>query len=286
MHLGHRALINHCSSLLAQGDDLAVVTFEPLPKAFFAPEHAPARLSPPGEKLKLLEEAGVDLVWQMRFDLALAVLEPRAFVELVLVKGLAARHVVTGDDFRFGRDRAGNLAQLRQLGGKFGFETHVVEGLHMDGQRVSSGTIRQALAAGDFALAARLLGRPYRMSGRVSRGQQLGRKLGYPTANLRVKALPSPVEGIFAVRARVPGDTWRPAVASLGWRPTVGGEDLLLEVHFFDYDASLYGQRLEVEFVAKLRDESHFRHIDGLVEQMKRDEEEARAILGAPTRKQ
>ena len=283
MHLGHRALIDRCSPLLAQGEDLAVVTFEPLPKAFFAPEYAPARLSSPVGKLRLLEEAGVDLVWQMRFDLALAVMEPRAFVELVLVRGLAAKHVVTGDDFRFGRDRAGNLGQLRRLGEEFGFDTHVVEEMQLDGQRVSSGTIRQALSAGDFVLAERLLGRPYRMSGRVCRGQQLGRTLGYPTANLRVKALPSPVEGIFAVRARAPDDAWRPAVASLGWRPTVGGEDLLLEVHFFDYDASLYGRRLEVEFVAKLRDESHFPHIDGLVEQMKRDEKEARAILAAHT---
>jgi riboflavin kinase/FMN adenylyltransferase len=280
VHLGHRALIDRCHALSSTGDAVAVVTFEPLPRAYFDPASAPQRLSSPVERIRLLDGAGVDLVWTMRFGQALAQVGAEDFVREVLVEELGARHVVTGDDFRFGHRREGDLQMLRELGQRYGFASLVVATVMQGGRRVSSGAVREALAAGDFGAAAEMLGRPYAIRGRVLRGQQLGRKLGYPTANLKIQALPCPIQGIFAVRARAAGDVWRPAVASLGWRPTVGGEDMLLEVHFFDIEAELYGLRLEVEFVAKLRDEAHFVTIEEMAQQMKIDEAQARQQLG------
>jgi len=280
VHLGHQALIDYCLSVCNVDDRLAVVTFEPLPRAFFDPDKAPPRLNTPTEKLRLLDKAGADLVWMMRFDAELARVGPEDFVREVLVESLAARHVVTGGDFRFGHRREGDLELMRALGARHGFESQIVDTVTLDGQRVSSGAVREALARSDFVSAAAMLGRPYSVSGRVLRGRRLGRKLGYPTANVKIRALPCPLQGIFAVRARAEGDLWRPAVASLGWRPMFGGEDMLLEVHYFDFEADLYGLRLETEFVAKLRDEAHFATIEDMVRQMKSDEAQARTILG------
>jgi riboflavin kinase/FMN adenylyltransferase len=268
-----------------------VVTFEPLPLAFFNAQNAPPRLSTVYQKLGLFERQGVDQVWMMRFDAELAGLSALDFVRAVLVDGLSARTVVVGADFRFGYKREGDLAMLHRLGEGFGFEVETVSAVFAGETRISSTAIRVALAAGDLKRARTLLGRPYRMEGHVVRGEQLGRELGYPTANLRIRARPQGIQGIFAVYVReqsVPArDTrighWRPAVASLGWRPTVGGQEPLLEVHVFDFDNQLYGRRLEVEFVAKLRDESHFENIEQLVAQMRRDEQEARAILASMT---
>jgi riboflavin kinase/FMN adenylyltransferase len=259
------------------------VTFEPLPQAFFRPENAPARLASVYQKLERLTDAGADLCWMMRFDNELAKLSPVDFVKQVLVEGLSARYIVVGEDFRFGHKRAGDLEQLTKLGRQYDFDVEAMPAVLGDGERISSTAIRQALAAGDFAQAGKILGRPYEMQGHVVRGQQLGRTLGFPTANLRVPVLPSPVNGIFAVYAR-DGDRdeskpWRAGVASLGWRPTVGGKDLLLEVHLFDFTGDLYGRRLRVEFVAKLRDELHFSNVDEMVDQMKLDAQQARQIL-------
>lgn len=284
VHLGHRALIRHCEALKTKDDSLVVVTFEPLPRAYFDPENAPPRLSPPADRLRLLEQAGVDLAWMMRFDHTLARVSAEDFVRGVLAEGLNARHVVTGEDFRFGHKRSGDLALMRRLGEQHGFEAHVLPTVTLDGVRVSSGAIREALAADDFERAAAMLGRPFAICGRVLRGRRLGRDLGYPTANVRIRALPCPIQGIFAVHARVEDDVWRPGVASLGWRPMVGGEEMLLEVHFFDFEANLYGRRLETRFVAKLRDEAHFATLDDMVRQMKNDEARARELLGTEQR--
>lgn len=286
VHVGHRSLIDQCAALRQAGDTLAVVTFEPLPKAWFDPENAPPRLTPPGDRLVLLELAGVDVAWMMRFDHTLAQLGPEAFVDQVLVRALGARHVVTGDDFRFGHKREGNLEMLRRLGEDNGFQAHVAETVMRDGLRVSSGAIREALANSEFERAEQMLGRPFSISGRVRRGQQLGRKLGYPTANLKLRAMPCPIRGIFAVRARIEGDVWRSGVANLGWRPAVGGEEMLLEVHFFDFKGNVYGKRMEVRFVEKLRDEAHFETLEALVVQMKKDESRARDILDTATEDQ
>ncbi|HKJ18976.1 MAG TPA: bifunctional riboflavin kinase/FAD synthetase [Xanthomonadales bacterium] len=280
VHLGHQRLIDLCRSLAGPNGNVAVVTFEPLPLAFFGPQSAPARLTSPIERVRLLDEVGVDLVWMQRFDAKLASMEPQDFIRLALVESLGARHVVTGDDFRFGHKRAGDLEMLAALGAQYGFESHVASTLTQDGQRVSSGAIREALANSDFETAARMLGRSYTIRGRVLKGQQLGRRLGYPTANLKITALPSPLNGVFAVRARVMGDVWREGVANLGVRPMVEGEDFLLEVHLFDFEGDLYGRKLEVEFVAKLRDEARFETMADMVGQMKLDEAQARKRLG------
>jgi riboflavin kinase/FMN adenylyltransferase len=283
MHLGHQVLIRRCRELAGMDDQVSVVSFEPLPRAVFQPEAAPPRISTVYQKLELLRAENVDLLWLMRFDAELAALPARDFIIQVIVNGLGARRVVVGADFRFGHRRQGDVKLLRALGGEFGFETDSVSAVYLGEERVSSSSVRLALGEGDFDRAAALLGRRFRMEGHVVRGRQLGRTLGYATANLRIRARPCPVQGIFAVMTRVRGRggaaIWRPAVASLGWRPTVGGREPLLETHIFDFEGDLYGQRLDVEFVAKLREESHFGSLEEMVKQMRRDEVEARAIL-------
>jgi riboflavin kinase/FMN adenylyltransferase len=289
VHRGHQALIARCRAL-AEADSghgrlaVAVVTFEPLPQAYFRPEEAPARLSTVYQKLSLFRSAGVDVVWLMRFDRQFASLTAREFAEGVLLRQMSARHVVIGEDFRFGYRREGDVPLLRLLGSEFGFQVVTEPPVASDGERISSSGIRRLLAGADFAAAAEWLGRPFRMEGHVVRGAGLGRRLGYPTANLRIRAQPSPLGGVLAAWARVAGGPWRPAVTNLGRRPAVGGGEPLLEVHFFDFEGDLYGQRLEVQFVAKLRDEQGFERIEGLVEQMQRDARAARELLAAASR--
>jgi riboflavin kinase/FMN adenylyltransferase len=283
-HRGHRALIELCRKLAGANETVVVVTFEPLPQAFFRPENAPARLLTVYQKLDLLRSAGVETTWLMRFGHELADLTAREFTEQVLVRKLNARCVVIGEDFRFGRGQEGDVAQLRKLGGELGFEVKIVPAVLSDGEQISSSGIRAKLAAGNFNSAADWLGRPFRMEGHVIRGAGLGRKLGYATANLRIRTEPSPLGGVLAAFSRVEGGRWLPAVTNLGRRPAVGGKEPLLEVHFFDFDQDLYGQRLEVQFVAKLRDESNFESLNHLVEQMNRDEREARLCLASADR--
>ena len=279
LHLGHQALIRHCE-LLADGKrPIAVVTFEPLPATWFSPDAAPARLMSAHQKLEYLANEGVELVWLMRFNQTLAAMSAEDFVQSVLVDTLDASDVVVGEDFRYGKGRQGNTDSLRKSGEILGFGLNTIQMLDVDGQRASSTAIREFLAAGDLEGAKHLLGRPFRMAGRVVRGQQLGRQLGYPTANIRLAALPSPVKGVFATRVRWGNSGWREGVANLGTRPAVGGEGFLLEAHLFDFMGDLYGQRLEVEFVKKLRNEAHFADIDDLVVQMREDERQARVCL-------
>lgn len=282
-HIGHQALLEKARVLATDKREVAVVTFEPLPQAWFRPEAAPARLMSVRQKLQYLAGENVDLVWLMRFNQALANMEPDEFVREVLVNTLAATEVVVGDDFHYGKRRQGDTRSLRQAGEQYGFGLNVVPAVEVDGVRVSSSRIRELLAAGELARAEKLRGYAYRTQGRVIKGQQLGRTLGYPTANMRLSAAPSPIEGVFAVRARVcdaDGDglasEWRDGVASLGTRPAVGGEGFLIEVHLFDFDGDLYGRQMEVEYIEKLRDESHFTELDDLVAQMREDERLAR----------
>jgi len=280
VHLGHQALIWHCVAVAGEGRLAALVTFDPLPQAFFRPHQPPALLCSTARKLELAEQAGMDLAWVMRFNQELAQMPAADFAEKVLVAGLGADRVVVGTDFRFGRKREGDLSRLRELGGALGFAVDSVDDVSVDGHRVSSTRVRALLAQGDFAAAERCLGRPYTTRGTVVRGQRLGRELGYPTANMLPEALPSPVSGVFAVRARIAGaEEWRPAVASLGVRPAVGGSEFLVEVHIFDFDADLYGQQLEVLFVDKIRDEEDFPGMAELVAQMQQDEQRVRAVL-------
>ena len=289
LHLGHQALIQRCRLLAddqgsAPARPIVVVTFEPLPAAWFRPDAAPTRLMSVRQKLAHLDNEGIDLVWMMRFNLALARMSADEFIQSILLDALDAGDVVVGEDFRYGKARQGNSESLRQAGEVHGFELSTVATIKIDGKRASSSGIRECLAAGELSQAARLLGRPYRTQGRVIRGRQLGRKLGYPTANMPLAVSPSPLSGIFAVRARClktgGGDSvWRDGVANLGTRPAVGGEGFLVEVHLFDFDGDLYSQHMEVEYVKKLRNEDYFEDIDDLIKQMREDERLARECL-------
>ena len=282
VHLGHRALLARVRERAsARGLRPLAVSFEPIPREFFARGAPVPRLASAREKIAHLRSADMAALLSLRFDAALAAMPAESFVEEVLLRRCGVRELWIGADFRFGHARRGDVALLRELGARHGFEVGVMDDLCVDGERVSSSTIRAHLAAGEFDPAARLLGRRFAIGGHVVRGQQLGRKLGYPTANLRLGRRTSPVGGIFAVRVRgVDAQPW-PGVASLGVRPTVdGGGEPLLEAHLFDFDGDLYGRRIEVEFVRKLRDERKFDGLDAMVRQIDRDAEQARAILG------
>ncbi|HTD28804.1 MAG TPA: bifunctional riboflavin kinase/FAD synthetase [Xanthomonadaceae bacterium] len=281
LHLGHQALVGRAVQHARElGIDAVALSFEPLPREFFAGAAKPSRLSLPRAKFDGLRALGVDRVGLLRFDARMAALSAQEFIEQVLVRRLAAREVWVGPEFRFGHGRAGDIALLRAAGETQGFVANEIVPTHMDDSRVSSSMIRSMLAAGDLAGAERLLGRRYAIAGRVQRGQQLGRKLGYPTANLRLGGKMPALGGIFATRVHGVGiDAW-PSVSSLGTRPTVNGTERLLEAHLFDFDGDLYGQRIEVEFIAKLRDELRFDDLDALTAQMHRDAVQARAILG------
>jgi len=222
----------------------------------------------------------VDRMVVLRFDRQMQGMGAAEFVDRLLVDGLGARHVVVGHDFRFAKRREGTVTTLREAGTLHGFEVEEVGEFLVDGERVSSSLVREALGRGDLARARTLLGRPYRMAGRVMRGQQLGRRLGYPTANLALHRKVVPLWGIFAVRVSGAGLVDHPAVVSLGTRPTINGTDPLLEVHVFDFDGDLYGRYLDVDFVHRLRDERRFESLDALVAQMHVDAAQARAALG------
>jgi riboflavin kinase/FMN adenylyltransferase len=222
----------------------------------------------------------VDRVVVLRFDAKMRGMGADEFVDRLLVDGLGARHIVVGHDFHFARRREGTVETLRAAGVRHAFTVEEVGQFLLDGERVSSSLVREALNRGDLDRATRLLGRPYRMAGRVRMGKKLGRTLGFPTANLALHRKVVPLWGIFAVRVSGAGLVDHPAVVSLGTRPTVNGTDPLLEVHLFDYDGSLYGRYLDVDFVARLRDEQKFPSLDALVTQMHRDAAAARALLG------
>lgn len=280
MHLGHRAVLARvCERARELNLDSVVASFEPLPREFFARGRPMPRLSSAREKIEQFRAAGIDLALLLRFNAALAAMSAQDFVERVLVKRLNAREVWVGEGFRFGHARGGDVELLQRLGREHGFSAQALEPVVVEGERISSSAIREALAGGSFELAARWLGRPFAIGGHVVRGQQLGRKLGYPTANLRLGSRTSPVEGIFAVRVHGVGDAPHPGVASLGVRPTVNGKEPLLEAHLFDFAGDLYGRRIQVEFVEKLRDEEKFADLDAMVKQIDRDAEQARAIL-------
>jgi riboflavin kinase/FMN adenylyltransferase len=283
LHLGHRALVRQAAARASSRNlPLVALSFEPLPREFFAPAVPPPRLMLPRAKFEGLRALGADVVGLLRFDARLAAMSAETFVRNVLVERLQAREVWVGPGFRFGHKRAGDIATLHALGDTLGFSAHEIDPVLLDGERVSSTRVRAALQAGDFALATRLLGRPYVIGGRVARGNQLGRTLGFPTANLRFGRKVPALSGIYAVRVHGVGADAKPAVASFGTRPTVGGREPLLEANLFDFDGDLYGRRIDVEFVARLRDEETFPDLPTLVAQMHRDAEQARAVLESP----
>jgi riboflavin kinase/FMN adenylyltransferase len=280
LHRGHQAMLARVFERASAMQLLpAAISFEPLPREFFARGVAMPRLSNAREKIAGIAASGMQRLLSLRFDANLSAISAEDFVARVLVERLNAREVWVGQGFRFGHKRAGDFALLQQLGPRFGFIARELESIQHDGVRISSSAIREALAASDFKSAARGLGRPFSMGGHVVRGRQLGRTLGYPTANLRLGTRVAPVQGIFAVYVHgVTAAPW-PGVASLGVRPTVNGKEPLLEAHLFDFDGDLYGRRISVEFVAKLRDEAKFDNLDAMVEQIHLDAATARHIL-------
>lgn len=280
LHLGHRQVLRQLSEQ-AREDGLPslVMCFEPTPLEFFCGDRAPARLSTFREKVEQLGAMGIDRFFCVRFDPELADMSPEQFVRDFLVEGIGVRHLVVGDDFRFGRDRSGDFSTLEVAGRTHGFEVVDTPSYSVDGIRVSSTLVRESLAKGDLGFAEQMLGRPYSMSGRVVRGDQLGRQLGFPTANLRVDRHKPPLRGVYAVRIRGLGQV-RAGMASLGTRPTVDGTEMRLEVHIFDFDEDVYGRHIRVEFAQRLRTEKRFDNVELMTEQLHRDGRTARRVLG------
>ncbi|MFM8331862.1 MAG: bifunctional riboflavin kinase/FAD synthetase [Candidatus Methylumidiphilus sp.] len=281
VHVGHRAVIENVA---AQGRRLGlpvvVVLFEPQPREYFAPANAPARLTRFREKFAHLACLPVDEVLLLHFNRALADSPAEDFIRTVLVDGLRVKYLVVGDDFRFGKNRRGSFALLRQAGAEHSFQVTDTNSVQIDGERVSSTLIRRALAAGAMADAARLLGRPYSVIGRIGHGARLGRQWGFPTANMALLRKKTPLQGVFAVTMTGVSNRPLPGVANLGARPTVDGRpQMRLETHLFDFSADIYGRLVEVHFHAKLREEQRFADVQALRRQIAADAEQARAYF-------
>lgn len=284
LHLGHQAMLKQVRARAAEFDvPTCVLSFEPSPREFLASIGVapvpPGRLSRFREKFHNLAAYGVDRFVCARFDARMQAMTATAFVEELLVRGLGARWIVVGNDFRFAHARQGNVSLLKEMGAQLGFGVDEVPPFLIDGERVSSSLVRAALTAGDMQRAARLLGRPYRMSGKVIAGAKLGRTLGFPTANLALHRRVIPMMGIFAVRVSGGGLNAAAGVAYLGTRPVVNGIEPLLEAHVFDYSGDLYGKNVHVDFIARLRGEMEFAGLDALVVQMNVDAVEAKKLL-------
>jgi len=279
LHAGHEAIVRRAKSEAeAAGQSSLVFSFEPTPKEFFAPTNPPPRLTRFRERFERLAVLGIDELFCPSFG-AVRDLRPEEFIESLLVRRLNARHVVVGDDFRFGAQRAGTFADLRAAGQRYGFRVTQVEPVFWNDRRVSSTAIREALKSGDLRTARGMLGRDYSMSGRVVRGLGLGRQLGFPTANVNLKRLHAPVDGIFAARVTGVGPRPLDGVASVGTRPTIGGGRALLEVLIFDFARDIYGDYITVHFVERLREERHFADLAAMQKQMHLDVAAARAAL-------
>lgn len=288
LHRGHQAVLKHlCHRAQEAGLPSVVVTLEPLPREYFAPLDAPPRLMSFREKLEGLRELGIDIVLVVRFNDAMRNMEAVEFIEQVFVDKLSARHIVVGDDLRFGRDGSGDFQLLEGLARKHQFTVEDTATLALEGNRVSSTRIRQLLEAGEFEAAEALLGRPYTISGKVVYGQQLGRTLGAPTANVELHRLRTAMSGVYAVRVKIHASSagnrtraessWLPAVANVGCRPTVNDSiKAILEVHLLDFTDELYGRRITVEFHHKIREEKKFESLDLLKAQIHQDIDTAR----------
>jgi riboflavin kinase/FMN adenylyltransferase len=285
VHRGHQAILARLRERAVElGLPSCVVIFEPQPREFFAPETAPARLARLRDKLDLLAAEGVDLVLCLAFNQRLSKLSATEFVDTVLIDGLGVKHLEVGDDFRFGCDRIGDFDFLQKVGAEKGFSVEAAQTVEIDGVRVSSTKVRDALANGDFALAEHLLGRPFAISGRVLHGQKLARQLGTPTANVQLKRRRVPLTGVYLVSAEIDGKVW-PGVANVGVRPTVAGDGRPhLEIHILDFAGDIYGRRLTVVFHQKLRDEQRFASLEALKTAIDADVAAARAHWGMVNR--
>lgn len=279
VHLGHQAVLRH---LQEKAKELqlpsTVIVFEPLPREYFSPLKAPARIMSFREKFQAMEAHGIDRLLRIRFNEKLREMPAQEFVDEIFVAGLDVRYVVLGDDFRFGNDRQGDVAFIQQQGKRYGYEAGPTPTHSWENERVSSTRIREALEASDFALAEALLGRPYSISGKVIYGRQLGRTIGTPTANLELRRLRAPLSGVYAVEVSGAGLERAVGVANVGVRPTV--DDSIkanLEVHLLGRKIELYGQHIEVSFRHKLREEQKFGSVDELKQNIANDIANTRA---------
>ena len=281
-HLGHQAVV---SRAIARGfherRPVIVATFDPHPVRYFRPDAPPFRLTSLDQRERLFAHAGADAMLVFRFDSELASMDAEAFVAEMLARRLGVAGVVTGDDFSFGKGRTGDVALLRTLGEQHGILAEAVKQVIIDGERVSSGRVREALAAGDPGTATHLLTRPFAIEGTVERGDGRGRDFGYPTANLSLGRYQRPAYGIYAVRVRLDDGSEHDGVASLGVRPMFDPPKELLEAHLFDWQGDLYGRTIEVDLVAYIRPEATFDSVEAMVARMGEDEAEARRLLGA-----
>ena len=291
VHRGHQALLAQVvAAARARGITSAVMTFEPHPREFFAPEQAPARIANLRDKLDALQAAGIERVFIQHFGRSFSQMSAEDFVRRVLIDACRTRWLMIGDDFRFGARRTGDVALLRARATAGGYEVVQCPTVSEDGERISSSAVRHALACGDLHLAARLLGRPYAISGRVQHGARLGRQIGFPTLNLRIaharRMRQAALHGVFAVRVHGLQVQALDGVASVGLRPTVDDSGRwLLEVHLFDFDRRVYGHLVRVEFVHKLRDEARYGSLAELAEAIRHDAERARALLATDDRR-
>ena len=282
LHLGHQQLLDQVISKSREwGVPSIVMSFEPTPKEFFSASNPPARLMRFREKFDALKDYGVDIFYCPRFNSTMRDIRSDAFIRQILVHGMNARHIVVGDDFHFARKREGSIDDLLRTSRALQFEVARVPSIIRDEVRVSSTAIRACLAEGNLPRATSLLGRPYRMSGRIIRGRQVGRTLGYSTANVDLRRRQSAVLGIFAVKVSGLAEGCIDGVASVGTRPTFDLVKPLLEVHLFDFDRDIYGEYIHVDFIAHLRDEKKYESVDELVAQMNKDAENARSVLAA-----
>jgi len=282
LHLGHEQLLHRVRTAAAEfGLPSIVMSFEPTPKEFFGGDRPPARLMRFREKFDALAAHGIDIFYCPRFAAEMRDISAAAFIRRILIHGLCARHIVVGDDFQFARKREGGIEHLQRASAALEYHVEQVPSIIVDGVRVSSTAIREALWDGELDRATALLGRPYRMSGKVVKGEKVGRSLGYPTANVDLRRRQSAVMGIFAVRVHGLGAAAHDAVASVGTRPTFNGTKPLLEVHIFDFDQNIYGHYIHVDFVARLRGQVKYDQVDELVAQMHRDADNAKSILAA-----
>ena len=278
VHIGHRSLFSRLKTTANKENLLpAVLTFEPHPREFFSPTEAPTRLSTLREKLELISDEGVALTCVCHFNRRLSTLSAEEFIERILVNCLRVKHLIIGDDFHFGAGRRGNFAMLQAAGERYGFQVDAMESILLDGKRASSSAVRSALATGRMESAARLLGRPYSIDGRVIHGDKLARQLGFATANIRIKHNRPPLTGVYAVEVKGVDDLTLSGVANLGFRPSANQVILpLLEVHLFNFARNIYGTHLNVRFLHKLRDEMKFPNFDALKAQIACDVETAK----------
>ena len=282
LHFGHKQLLDQViSKSRSMGVPSIVMSFEPTPKEFFSAANPPARLMRFREKFEFLAGYGIDIFYCPRFSLAMRSIRSSDFIRQILVQGMNARHIVVGDDFHFARKREGNIDELRRVQKPLDFAVDQVASIVKGGVRVSSTAIRAALADGNLPLAKSLLGRPYRMSGRIIKGRQVGKALGYATANVDLRRRQSAVLGIFAVRVSGLKEGVVSGVASVGTRPTFDLVKPLLEVHLFDFNRDIYGEYIHIDFIARIRDELKFESVEELVAEMDADAENARLILAA-----